>query len=338
MTIFAIVSFYIAAFNHMEIITLGTSSGVPSKQRNVSAAAIKRVNSKRWILVDCGEATQHQLLNCKLSIMGLDAICITHVHGDHCYGLPGLLASAAMSGRNQPLTLIAPAAIQTLLAALVETTQLQLSYAIEFIEVEDFEQGLSVAGFEIKRHPLSHRVPSYAYSFCETDIAAQLDVDKLRASGIPPSSIWGQLQKGEDVSLDDGRVLVAKDYLLAGRSPRKVIIAGDNDTPSLLKDACKGADVLVHESTYTSDTAKKIGFEPGHSNAADVAQFAEHVQLPHLILTHFSPRYGLNKNDSPSMQDIEQEARQFYHGQLFLAHDFDTFILDHQRCLSLSTK
>lgn len=117
----------------MDLIFLGTSSGTPTKQRNVTGLALAADSGKAWYLVDCGEATQHQLLHTPLSLNGLRAIFITHVHGDHCYGLPGLLASAAMAGRKDPLPIVAPKGIEAWIRATLELTAVFLPFALEFI-------------------------------------------------------------------------------------------------------------------------------------------------------------------------------------------------------------
>ena len=119
---------------------LGTSSGTPTKQRNVSAIAIKKANAKSWHLIDCGEGTQHQILHTHLSLNTLSSISITHIHGDHCYGLPGLLASAAMAGRTDPLLIIAPQGIQRFIETTCQLTELQLPYKINFLAVETMHQ------------------------------------------------------------------------------------------------------------------------------------------------------------------------------------------------------
>ena len=135
----------------LKLTFFGTSAGVPTKQRNVTALAVESLNpyasniqnttqskkSRPWVLIDCGEGTQQQLLHTKLSLHQLQAICITHVHGDHCYGLPGLLASAAMSGRREPLIIVAPKAIATLLEAVALTTELYFPFVINFMAIED---------------------------------------------------------------------------------------------------------------------------------------------------------------------------------------------------------
>jgi ribonuclease Z len=143
----------------MHLTFLGTSSGAPTRQRNVSATAIQPERGRQWVLVDCGEATQHQLLRTRLSPLQLQAILITHVHGDHCYGLPGLLASCQLNGRTAPLTLVGPAAVWRYLQAVIEHTELRIDYPLEFVEVSrtlELERG----GFSIMATELSHRTES----------------------------------------------------------------------------------------------------------------------------------------------------------------------------------
>lgn len=309
----------------MHLRFLGTSAGVPTKQRNVAGVALRESKGKGWYLVDCGEGTQHQVLRTKLSLYALKAILITHVHGDHCYGLPGLLASAAMSGRQAPLTLVAPTGIKTWLDATCAATGLHLPFDLTFIcsdELPTLEfEHMTVATFR-----LSHRVPSYAYGITERHPAADLDIEKLTRQGIPRGPLWGQLKQGMAIEFE-GNTLKSQDYLVLRQPPRKVVIAGDNDQPELLTAACGGAQVLVHEATYTADMAQKAD-EVGHSDAQRVAAFAEKVQLPNLVLTHFSPRYQPGPEASPSIEDIRREAERFYSGSLYLARDFDEYSLD----------
>jgi ribonuclease Z len=311
----------------MEIIFLGTSSGMPTKTRNVSAIAIKYSNSKSWYLVDCGEGTQHQILATKLSMNNLDAVFITHAHGDHCYGLPGLLASAAMQGRTRTLKIIAPVAISDFLHAIINTTQLTLSYEIEFIGVESLTATLRIGNFLINTVELSHRVQCYAYSFTECQVDAKLNTEKLIADGIDADPIWGILQDGKNVRLDNGRLLIISDYTISGHSPRKIVIGGDNDNPNLLTKSCLQANLLIHEATYTHDIAKQLKHHK-HSSAHLVSKFANEIGVPNLILTHFSARYQKGVNSGLSIMDIENEAKSAYNGKLFLANDFDVFKLD----------
>lgn len=307
----------------MKITFLGTSSGMPTVQRNVTAAALAPAQGKRWYLIDCGEATQHQLLRTSLSMLHLRAIFITHVHGDHCYGLPGLLASAATVGRTEPLDIIAPTGIREFIEAVCRHTLLALPYPLRFHGTEHLET-FTAEDFAVSSVKMSHRVPSYAYIFDEHPSPGRLNASKLQASGLPRGSLWGQLQRGEDVQLDDGRLLCAQDYLIPVRS-RRIIIGGDNDTPGLLEEAAASADLLIHEATYTAAVAKEVEPGPQHSSAASVATFAQRMQIPTLILTHFSKRY--HQSTHVNLAELEQEANAHYKGNLFLANDLDVFAL-----------
>lgn len=309
----------------MNLLFLGTSAGVPTKQRNVSGVALRESKGKGWYLIDCGEGTQHQVLHTKLSLNSLQTILITHLHGDHCYGLPGLLASAAMNGREAPLTIVAPAGIKAWLDATCEATQLSLPFAWEFVCSDDLPS-VEFERIAVTTYRLSHRAPSYAYGFTERKVESALDVDKLAQKGIPRGPLWGQFKQGFDIEFA-GERLQSRDFLMSKHKPRKVVIAGDNDQPDLLSKACAGAQVLVHEATYTEAMAEKAG-DVGHSYAKQVAAFAESVALPNLVLTHFSPRYQLNPHASPSIEDIRKEAQRVYSGSLYLARDFGEFTLD----------
>ena len=325
----------------MELQFLGTSAGTPTKSRNVSGLAVKKAQSKLWVLVDCGEATQHRLLHTALSLHHLQAICITHVHGDHCYGLPGLLASASLQGRTATLIIIGPRELQEWLSVTMQLTQVTLSYALDYIDVATLTESVPLQDMSVSAWPLSHRVPCFGFQFTEADSPYRLNKEKLLAEGIPSGPTWGQLQRGETAILRDGRRLDSADYLLANRPARKVVVAGDNDLPALLREAVRSAQVLVHEATYTQDIADKIGVaqaladsvsnqpnvDPQHSSAKLIAEFAHAVALPNLILTHFSPRYSGGAKGR-SMNELEQEALSYYSGTLFLARDLARYYLD----------
>lgn len=304
----------------MDLIFLGTSSGTPTKARNVSGVALLEDQGKGWYLVDCGEGTQHQLLHTPLTLHGLRAVFITHVHGDHCYGLPGLLASAGMARRQEPLEIIAPKAIESWIRATLEMSHSELPYELTFHATEALE-GWSNSQMRVEATALSHRVPSWAYSFTEARPDPSLDIGKLDRDGIPRGPLWGELMHGRDVAFE-GRTLLSEDYLLFNRAARRVVIAGDNDRPELLRDACQGAQLLVHEATYTQAIAEAGKADFGHSTAAQVGTFAQSVGVPNLVLTHFSARYQSNPESSPSTEDLRLEAAACYDKTLILAEDF----------------
>ena len=313
----------------MELIFLGTSSGTPTKERNVSAVALRKKNDKRWSLIDCGEGTQHQLLYTNLSMKHLDAIYITHIHGDHCYGLPGLLASASMGNRTETLLLVAPLGVVEFVKNMQKFTELHLSYDLKFVIIEENELRIEREEFSVEILKLSHRVPSWGYLFIEKKIETQLNIAKLKEENIPMGKAWGMLQRGEDVILEDGRKTEAQKYQLESRKARKIAVSGDNDNATIW-NTVDGLDLLVHEATFTDDIAQKIGKAVGHSSAKEVAEFAREYDLKNLILTHFSSRYHGDKTKTSSIQEIEDEAKKFYDKNLFLANDFEIYSLDKQ--------
>ena len=307
----------------MDLLFLGTSAGVPTKARNVSATAVIEASGSQWYLVDCGEGTQHQLLRTPLSIRDLRGVFITHVHGDHCFGLPGLLASAGMSGRTQPLDLILPAALHDWLRLGLAASDTFLPFELRLLAVEQLTDWCSDT-LRVSTVQLSHRVPSVGYVFTELNPEPRLDVQRLDAEGIPRGPLWGELAKGHSAE-HAGRVLHGRDYLRASRPARKVIVCGDNDSPELLAEVAKGADVLVHEATFTQPIIERSGATFGHSSAAQVARFAETAGVRNLVLTHFSARYQPDPRRSPCIDDVREEALAQYSGNLTLARDLQRY-------------
>lgn len=307
----------------MDLLFLGTSAGVPTKARNVSATAVIEASGSHWYLVDCGEGTQHQLLHTPLSLRDLRAIFITHVHGDHCFGLPGLLASAGMSGRTQPLDLVLPAALHDWVRQGLVVSDTFLPFEMRLLAVEGLVEWHSDA-LQVTTVQLSHRVPSVGFVFSELNPEPRLDIPRLEAEGIPRGPLWGDLAKGLSVQHGE-QLLHGADYLRPSRPPRRVIVCGDNDTPELLADAARGADVLVHEATFTQPIVERTGITFGHSTAAAVARFAEAAGVRNLVLTHFSARYQHDPRRSPSIDNVRDEALGHYSGQLTLAQDLQRY-------------
>ncbi|MFC3609481.1 ribonuclease Z [Stutzerimonas tarimensis] len=308
----------------MDLLFLGTSAATPTRTRNVSALALLEPRGKGWFLLDCGEATQHRVMQAGLSLHELQAIFITHVHGDHCYGLPGLLASAGLQGRTRPLTLVAPAGVEAWMDATQQMSQLSLPYPLQWLPTESLGCWSS-EHWLVDVTELSHRVRSFAYGFTEARPESRLDQARLLADGIARGPVWGQLKKGIDAAYE-GRTLRSRDYLIFPHPPRRVVVAGDNDRPELLAAACRNAQVLVHEATFSLERPVETRF--GHSAAGQVAAFADSIGLPNLVLTHFSSRFQDNPERSPGIADLRAEALQHYRGGLWLAEDLARFRLD----------
>ncbi len=309
----------------MDLQFLGTSSGVPTKARNVSATAVIEASGTGWYLVDCGEGTQHQLLHSPLSVRDLRAILITHVHGDHCFGLPGLLASAGMSGRKEPLQLVLPADLQTWVRQSLAVSDTYLPFELQMQPVETFT-GLEHGNVQIGVVELSHRVPSYGFVFEERDPEPRLDTHRLQADGIPAGPMWGQLARGRTVE-HEGRQLDPQTYLQPTRPAQRIIVCGDNDRPELLSTLAANVDVLVHEATFTQPVVERTQATFGHSTAAAVARFAETAGVRNLVLTHFSARYQSGGGRGGSIEEVREEAQAHYNGHLTLARDLQRYRL-----------
>ncbi|WP_199539718.1 ribonuclease Z [Pseudoalteromonas sp. NC201] len=300
----------------MKVHFLGTSSGSPSKQRNMSAAAVSFENTKAWVLIDCAEATQHALLHSELTLYHLEAICITHLHGDHCYGLPGLISSMALNSRKAPLKLIAPRAVIQFVQSCFTLTEVRLSFDLITIALEEINDKLQLECCDIDIIALQHRVPSVGYKLTEKCIPRKLKIDKLQQDGIASGGHYNLLQKGQDVEYQ-GRLLTSNNYSFYSWQPRVAIICGDNEKPGLLTQMIKGVNLLVHEATFTAADLHKVGFHTGHSDAKRIAQFAQLHQVPMLALTHFSVRY----HGEGMLQPLIEEAKLHFSNALIIAED-----------------
>jgi ribonuclease Z len=315
----------------MEIFFFGTGAAAPSRSRNVSGAGIRMSQKKSWYLIDCGEGTQHQILRSVMSPMDIAAIFITHAHGDHWFGLPGLLSSMSLNGREKPLQIIAPACIRDTIQAIEKLTPTHFRFEIQWTAIEDLSASVELEDTSVQVIPVSHEVPTWAFQFTEKNIERRLLPEKLIEAGIPSGPVWGEIQKGREVTLESGKILDPEPFLSEPRPARKVIIAGDNDNPDTLLEAASQADLLVHEATFTQKDFEALPIKRSHSTAEQVGKMAQRAGLKHLILTHFSSRYANTKEGNrPYIEEIREAAEQHYNGYLYLAEDFYSFCLNTQ--------
>jgi len=321
----------------MRFTFLGTSAGTPTAQRNVTALALNAGDSRDWYLVDCGEGTQHRLLRSHHSSAKLKAIFVTHVHGDHCYGLPGLIASANMSGRTAALTICAPDGIEQYVRATFAHTDVHnLRFPLNFVRSDAPNFYYNDGHVEVSAIAMSHRVPCFAYHIKEIP-PNHIDEAALDALGVPRGPLWHQLQLGDDIYLESGERVAAATVCCPAWPARKIVVGGDNDQPDLLSKALQDSDLLIHEATFTEDILAKVGPQYMHSTAAMVAKSAAAAALPHLILTHFSQRYRKDpskKAKTHSVAELFSEAREHYQGNLLLAEDLKSYQLEKDKSLS----
>lgn len=293
----------------MKIIPLGTSSGKPTLYRNVSATAV--VGEGEWWLFDCGEGTQVQIQRAGLSMHRLAGIFITHLHGDHFNGLAGLLSTMALDKREHELVLVGPPGIGEYLEVLRRLKILWTNYPLTLQELgkADFATVAQHTVFDSERffvvtRPLFHRIFALGYRVQEKDRPGRFDVTRAKELGIPAGPLYGQLQRGEDITLADGRVI--ESGAVVGPPRPGVGIAYCLDTrpcPNAVWLA-QGADWLIYEATFTEDLLEEAEHY-GHSTARQAAQTALDAGARHLLLTHFSSRY-------PDLTPLLEEAREVF--------------------------
>lgn len=307
----------------MQLTFLGTSAGKPTKERNVSALALELDQDNKWYLFDCGEATQHQIMRSRLSIGKLDTIFITHLHGDHYYGLPGLLASKKLDAALRPLNIYGPKGIKTFLECVLDISPEHLGYRLKVIEYKA-EEIFVFDKFSLKVLPLIHSIESFAFYIKENDISNKLNEKKLRAIGLKPSPLYGELQRGRSIAFR-GKKLEPKAFMLEPIIGRSLIIAGDNSKPAVLDKYLNDLDLLVHECTYTQEAYDNLPVKVLHTTAKELGMTVQEKHVKNLIATHINPRY--KKNGTMGVEMIYNEIKHSFKGRLFIANDFDLYHL-----------
>lgn len=272
----------------MEIIFLGTSSAVHSKERNHPSIALKAFGNV--MLFDCGEATQKQLLFTHVSPMKISKIFISHYHGDHILGLPGLLQSMSLNGRENSLTIYGPKGLNDLKDAIYHLGYCAIDYPVEFIEIDS---GIveKTDEYVIKAQRVKHNVPSLAYSIEEIKKPRFLR-EKAIELGVPVGPDFGRLHNGEEVEVD-GKIIKPEQVLGEKRKGIKITYSGDTMPCEEMIEFAKDSTILIHEATFTEENRSNAE-EHGHSTASDAAFIAKNSNSKELILTHISTRYGEN--------------------------------------------
>lgn len=303
----------------MELYFLGTNAGIPSLQRNVTSAALRLLGERGSIwLFDCGEGTQHQILRSPLKLSKVEFIFISHLHGDHLFGLPGLLSSRGAQGATSPLTVYGPVGIQKFLETTLELSQSRVNYPLE---IREHKGGLLFEDdtFRVEAALLDHRAESYGYRVTEKDRPGSLDLGRLKTYGLKPGPDYGRLKRGENVTLDDGRIIHSSEVLLAPKKGRVVTFLGDTRPCPNIVPLAKDADLLVHEATFMNDL-EETAKEYYHSTAGQAAKAAAEAGVKELLLTHFSSRY----KDIEHLQPLLEEAKQLFPNTK-LAEDFGLY-------------
>ena len=288
-----------------DVIPLGTASAVPTEERHLSALAIERKG--RVLLFDCGEGTQYRLLHAGLKRTRVDAVFVTHLHGDHCYGLPGLLSTLALQERTDPVTLVVPSGGRAMLAAIPGDAPEDLPFPLRIREIED---GLTHAvvyeteEFTVEACPLDHRGFAMGFRFEERTRPGRFDPERARALGVPEGPAFGCLQEGESVMAVDGTTVQPEQVM----GPPRPGIAGAYVTDTRPCDGGRAladdADLLYHDATFAEEHRTRAE-TTGHSTARQAAAVARDAGAQWLLLGHLSARY-------PDPAPLEREARSVF--------------------------
>ena len=305
----------------MELQFLGTGAGQPSKKRNVSSIALKMLDEINEIwLFDVGEATQHQILRTNIRLRKVTKIFISHNHGDHIFGLPGLLATRSFQGDVGPITIYGPAGLEEFVRTALKVSRTKISYPIKFVVLEEGGLIFQGNGFRVYAEKLAHRVPSFGYRVVEDNRPGELLMDKLAQYNVPNGPLLGKLKNGEKISLDNGTILDGKDFLGPNKAGRVVTIIYDTRATPVIAQLAQNADVLVHESTFAGNEAN-LAHSYYHSTAVEAAKIARDNGVKRLFLNHISARYLGAK-----AKKLENQAQKIFPNTR-LANDFDRIVI-----------
>ena len=299
----------------LKLTVLGTGAACPTVDRNVAALALAREGET--LLFDCGEGTQRQMMRYGVSFTFRD-IFFTHWHSDHLLGVIGLLRTLGLlnifggAERQDGLTLYGPKGARRVLGHALDVGIERVKFPVEIVELA-VGDAVKRPDYDIVTFPTEHRADTIGYALVEHIRLGRFNPEKARALGIPEGPLWGRIHKGEAITLPDGRRVAPEELVGQPRAGRRVVISGDTRPVPALREAAKGADLLVHEATFSQEDAARAR-ETGHSTAHEAATIARDAGVRRLVLTPISPR---SSREAP---ELLAEARAVF-GETLIARD-----------------
>jgi ribonuclease Z len=273
----------------MHIIFLGTAGSVPTPERSLPAVLIKRQNEQ--LMFDCGEGVQRQMIKAKVGFHKKMKIFISHMHGDHVLGLPGLLQTMALMDRQKKLEIYGPEGIKQFLECVRETLQFGLTFPVEIYEVYDAGVICEEKDYIVEAAKSNHVVSGLAYAFVEKPRPGKFYPEKARALGVPEGELWSKLQHGDKIKLPNGRVVSPEEVMGLPRKGRKIVYTGDTRPFKGFARFAASADLVIHDATFDDMLSEKAEVD-GHSTPGQAAQQAKKAKAKKLVLTHISARYA----------------------------------------------
>jgi len=295
----------------MRVTFLGTSGAIPTTQRNTSSIFCNRDGD--YLLFDCGEGTQRQMMRYGTGF-AIDHLFVTHLHGDHVLGIPGLLQTFDFNDRDTPVAIHTPAGTRGNIKQIIEANGTTPSYPVRINEVSAGATVLDRPEYEVRAIATEHRCPSVGYVLAEDDRKGEFDREKAEAElGIPPGPKYSKLHRGEAIE-HDGRTVQPEEVVGSPRPGRTFVYTGDTLPTDTVIDASEEADLLVHDATFAEDRNERAE-ATAHSTAREAAEVATQAGVRTLALTHISTRYA------GQADTLAAEARDVFDGEVFVAED-----------------
>ena len=287
----------------MEIIFLGTSSAVPTLERNHPSIALRAF--AEVMLFDCGEGTQRQLIEAKISPMKITKIFISHFHGDHILGLGGLIQSLGFRGREKDLDIYGPKGLHKIINAISSFGYFQINYNLNIHEIQDGTI-IETEDYVVECAKVEHNIPSYAYSIREKKKPLFLR-EKAEELGIPPGPLYGKLHNGEEVEFE-GRIIKPEQVLGEAKKGKKISYSGDTRPCEAMIRLASDSDILIHQSTYEAEDYQRA-VDNAHSTSVEAAEIAREANVNELVLTHISTRYTSDENIKSEAQKVFKNTK-----------------------------
>ena len=295
----------------LRVVFLGTSGSVPTLKRSLPSVVVQCPRDQ-WMF-DCGENVQRQMMGAKVSFHRKMKVFITHLHGDHVLGLPGLLQTMALMDRKEPVQIYGPVGLKDFLVCTKETLNFGLNYPVEINQILSEGVVCDEEEYQVIATKSNHAVESYAYAFVEKPRPGKFYPKQALALGVAAGELWSKLQRGEEITLSDGKVVKPKDVMGPMRAGRKIVYTGDTKPFEAFAKFAAGADLVIHDCTFDDSLTEKAGVD-GHSTPSQAAEQAKAANAKQLVLSHISARY-------PNAGLLLEQAKKIFPNTL-LAEDF----------------
>jgi ribonuclease Z len=277
----------------LSVTFLGTGAACPTVDRNVTGLAVQREGE--MFLFDCGEGTQRQMMRYGVGFSFRD-IFFSHYHSDHILGVTGLIRTMGLLDRTAPVVLYGPRGAQRILGGMLAVGIEKSRFPVEIVEVKPGDW-LARDGYDLQVFATEHRADTVGYALREHVRLGRFNPDRARELGVPEGPLWGRLHKGETIALPDGRRVGPEDLVGQSRPGRTLVFSGDTRPTTSLMEAARGADLLIHEATFSHEEGERAA-ETGHSTAVEAATIAREAGVRQLVMTHISARYN---RDAPEL-------------------------------------